>query len=114
MTALNAATVDLRLGLLRTSEQAFDLLRREPRLLQLAPRADAVEVLLLLFELGGPQSLPSRCLDGVAGLAGEVCTVQGALNCTQPTSQKTSFKIAPRLHGSDGTGTTSPVQFRAP
>ena len=64
------------------------------------------------------------CLDEVAGLTGEVCTVQGALDCTNPTGHGTSLKTAPdctgemvtvpslpyslgrpELYGRDGTGT---------
>ena len=39
------------------------------------------------------------CFDGVTGLAGEVCTVQGASDCTNPTGHGTYISIAPDYTG---------------
>ena len=33
---------------------------------------------------------PCQCLDWIAGLAGELCTVQGAVDCTNPTGHRMS------------------------
>ena len=56
-----------------------------------------------------------RCLDGVAGLAGQrLNRPHCVLTCTNPTSHGTSLNTAPQLYGRDGTGSISPAQFRAP
>ena len=46
---------------------------------------------------GDEVQIPCRCLDGVTGLAGEVCKVQGALNCTisSPANLATPSKHRP-------------------
>ena len=53
---------------------------------------------------------PCRWLDGVAGLVDEVCTGQGALDCSNPMSEGTSLKVAPQLYGRDGTSTIETIE----
>ena len=50
-----------------------------------------------------------RRLDDLAD--GEVCTSQGALTCTNPTSHGTSLNLAHQLSGKDGTGTIKTISF---